>query len=160
MKKIIAASAMALALTTSASAGVTVGLGYAAGSGSDAGVRVPIDFDFGLRLEPELGLSTGSGTTGVLVGFGGYYNIVEVEKVNIFVGGRFGYSKTSYDVGPVTYDANTLNISALVGAEYFVVENKMSVAVQVGLGNTSYSGDLDADGTSGTTGAVVGRFFF
>jgi len=150
MKKIIAASAMALALTTSASAGVTVGLGYAAGSSNAqeaAGVRVPIDFDFGLRIEPELGFSKHLTTLAV----GGYYTFMKVEEVNIFAGGRLGFTKADYVTDPTG-----MSIQGLVGAEYFVVKNKFSVAAQVGL--ESASGDLNDN--FGTTGAVIGHFFF
>ena len=158
MKKIIAASVMALALTTGASAGVTVGLGYAAGASNAteaAGVRVPIDFDFGLRIEPELGFSKHLTTLAV----GGYYTLAEVEKVNLFVGGRLGFTKADY-----TTDPTGVSLQALVGAEYFLVEKKFSVGVQVGL--ESATGDLNKYNTYnsstnfGTTGAVLGHYFF
>ena len=156
MKKIIAASAMALALTTSASAGVNVGLGYAAGSSNAieaTGVRVPIDFDFGLRIEPELGVSKHLKTLAV----GGYYTLTQVEQVNLFVGGRLGLTLADYVTDPTG-----TSLQALAGAEYFLVDKKFSIAVQVGLEATA--GDLNKDWNNdsdfGTTGAVIGHFFF
>lgn len=161
MKKIIAASAMALALATTASAGVNVGLGYAAGASNATeatGVRVPIDFDFGLRIEPELGFSKHLTTLAV----GGYYTFMEVQKVNLFAGGRLGFTKSDYKYLNGS-DVTGLSIQGLVGAEYFIVENKFSVAAQVGL--ESATGDLTkygngGDANFGTTGAVIGHFFF
>ena len=158
MKKIIAASAMAMVLATGASAELNVGLGFAAGASNAeeaAGVRVPIDFDFGLRIEPELGFSKHLTTLAV----GGYYTLAEVEKVNLFVGGRLGFTKADYATDPTG-----ISIQALVGAEHFIVENKFSVAVQVGL--ESATGDLNkynsynSSTNFGTTGAVIGHYFF
>ena len=155
MKKIIAASAMALALATTASAGVNVGLGYAAGSSNAkeaTGVRVPIDFDFGLRLEPELGFGKDIYT----LAFGAYYTFMKVQNVNLFAGGRLGYTNVSTGFGGYTADISGTSFQGLVGAEYFIVENKFSVAAQVGL--ESAGGDLNDN--FGTTGAVIGHFFF
>ncbi len=156
MKKLIAASVMTLAMVTTASAGVTVGLGYAAGSSNAkeaSGVRVPIDFDFGLRIEPELGFSKHLTTLAV----GGYYTFMKVEEVNLFAGGRLGFTHADYATDPIG-----VSLQALVGAEYFVVPGKFSVATQVGL--ESAAGDLNKDfanGTNfGTVGAVIGHFFF
>ena len=148
MKKLIAASVLAMGMmTTAATADVKVGLGFAAGStaaNEAPGVRVPIDFDFGLRLEPELGFKDNVFT----MAFGAYYTVAKIEEVNLFAGGRFGYS--SFNVGSGT------SLQALVGAEYFVVPSKFSVATQIGL---EFIGGDQADNV-GTTGAVIGHYFF
>jgi len=152
MKKIIAASVLAMGLmTTTATAGVNVGLGLAAGASNAteaAGVRVPIDFDFGLRLEPELGFAKDIYT----VAFGAYYTFMKVEDINLFAGGRLGYTNASFG----SVDFSGTSFQALVGAEYFVVPNKFSVATQVGL--EAAGGDLNDD--FGTVGAVIGHYFF
>ena len=151
MKKLIAASVLAMGMmTTAATADVKVGLGYAAGSSAAKeapGVRVPIDFDFGLRLEPELGF----GTDVFTLAFGAYYTFMKIDEVNLFAGGRFGY--TSHSGGN---NRTGTTLQGLVGAEYFVVPNKFSVAAQVGL--EAAGGDLNDN--FGTTGAVIGHFFF
>ena len=160
MKKIIAATTVALALATTASAELRVGLGFAAGSSNAqeaSGVRVPLDFDFGLRIEPELGFSKDLTTVAV----GAYYTFLKIEEVNIFAGGRIGFTKADYPTDPTG-----TSIQGLIGAEYFLVANKFSIATQVGL--ESASGDLNKysnynsnkSGDFGTTGAVIGHFFF
>jgi len=158
MKKIITATAMAMVLATGAAAELNVGLGFAAGSSNAqeaAGVRVPLDFDFGLRIEPELGFSKHLITLAV----GGYYTFMKVEDVNLFAGGRLGFTKSDYATDPTG-----VSLQALVGAEYFVVPNKFSIAAQVGL--ESATGDLNkynsynSSTDFGTTGAVIGHYFF
>ena len=157
MKKVIVASLLTMGmLATTAAAEVNVGIGFAAGASNAweaAGVRVPIDFDFGLRIEPELGFSNHLTTLAV----GGYYTLAEVEKVNLFVGGRLAFTKADYVTDPTG-----TSLQALVGAEYFVVDKKFSVAVQVGLesANGDLNEDFDGDGSFGTTGAVIGHYFF
>jgi len=159
MKKIIVASVLAMGLmSTTASAEVNVGLGLAVGASNAteaAGIRVPIDFDFGLRLEPELGFAKDIYT----LAFGAYYTFMKVEEVNLFAGGRLGYTNVSS--GPIDFSGTSLQ--ALVGAEYFVVPNRFSIAAQVGLENAT--GGLNKSNnygntTFGTTGALIGHYFF
>ena len=150
MKKIIVATAMALSVLVPSVSALDVGIGFAAGASNAneaTGIRVPLDFDFGLRIEPELGFSKHLTTVAV----GGYYSFMKVEQVNLFAGGRMGITLSDYPTDPTGF-----SLQALAGAEYFVVEDKFSVAAQVGL--ESASGDLNNN--FGTIGAVVGRFFF
>ena len=149
-------------LATTASAELNVGLGFAAGASNAteaAGVRVPLDFDFGLRIEPELGFSKHLTTVAV----GGYYTFMKVEEINLFSGVRLGYTLSDLNY-KTSSDVTGMSVQGLVGAEYFIVKNKFSVAAQVGLESTS--GDLNKrnsydDNTNfGTTGAVIGHYFF
>lgn len=185
MKKVIAASVMAMALATGASAEVKVGLGFGIDAWSslsgplygaptpEATIRVPIDFDFGLRLEPELGFVLAEDEDpaekntyeGVTFAFGGYYNLWKVEKVNVYAGGRFGYTNGTRDRenklsgNTTTIDSDMVSLQALFGAEYFFVEN-MSFAAQAGFEvQKGSSGDEDFSST-GTTTTLVIRYFF
>ena len=152
MKKLIAASVLAMGMmTTAATADVNIGIGYGTGEKS---VRMPIDFDNGFRIEPDIGFGTDTFTIGV----GGYYNFAKVEKINLFGGGKIDF--TSRSNGGAS--SSSMDFAGLVGAEYFVVENKMSIAAQVGLGvkggdDTAYG---STDGSFGVTGGLVGRYFF
>ena len=152
MKKIIAASVLAMGMmTTAATADVNVGVGYGAGENS---IRVPIDFDNGFRIEPDIGFGTDTYTVGV----GGYYTIAEVSKINLFAGGKIDY--TSFTFG--NFNTSRMDFAGVVGAEYFVVENKMSIAAEVGLGlygGITYEHET-SDSAFGTTGTIIGRYFF
>ena len=161
MKKIITASVLAMGMMATSASALEVGLGYAVGAANSAeasGVRVPLDFDFGLRIEPELGFSKHLTTLAV----GGYYTFMKIEEVNLFAGGRLGFTKSDYNYINGN-DITGMSLQGLVGAEYFVVPKKFSIAAQVGL--ESATGDLTkwnngGDTDFGTTGAVIGHFFF
>ncbi len=153
MKKIILASLVAMSIVVSSvsAEGLKIGLGLSAGQSSlqeAPTIKVPLDFDFGLRVEPELGITDEYQTLGV----GAYYNVMQKKEVDIYAGGRLGYTIDS--------NANGITLQALVGAEHYLVENELSVALQVGL--EVMSGDR-YKGTNtpgfGTTGSVVLRYF-
>ena len=157
MKKIVLTSLLMLSILTSAAfaEGLKVGIGYGAGSSiafEASTIKVPLDFDFGLRIEPELGISEKLITLAV----GGYYGIMKVEGINVYAGGRLGLTKGDY-VG----DPTGTSLQAVVGTEYFLVDKKLSLALQVGL--EVASGDLNGSAYNnngyGTTGSITVRYF-
>jgi len=189
MKKVIAASLMALAFgATAATADVKVGLGFGIDALSSlsgaldgrttpqATIRIPIDFETGFRIEPEIGFSISTNEDNfekndyqaVTIGIGGYYKFWKVDKVNLYAGGRLGLSKgkreyTNKNNGASNYtnDVDAINLQALVGAEYFFVEN-MSFAAQTGLELRSATESRDdyEETSTGTVTTLVIRYFF
>lgn len=173
MKKLIAASAMALALVTTASAEMKVGVGLniadVLNGNGGATIRVPLDgLVKDVRIEPELGFGSGTDKGGSIdlessyftLACGGYYTLWNIDKVNIYTGGRFAIntksSETPNGLGGTNSQSGTgFSLQGLFGAEYFLVE-QFSVAAQAGIemNNDKFNSGF------GTVGHVVLRYFF
>ena len=151
-KSILALLVFVAMLTSSASADkLKIGLGVSAGPSSSneaPTIKVPLDFDFGLRVEPELGITDEYQTLAV----GSYYTFMKKDSVNVYVGGRLGMTIDS--------NANGTTLQVLAGAEHFLVEDKFSIALQLGLEVLSGDRYIAANVPGfGTTGNITLRYF-
>jgi len=171
MKKILASTILAAGvLTTAAQAEVKVGLGVdvfntysnpAATSGPGLGdtlgstpvVRVPVTFG-AWRVEPRIAYISGSTNNDnikttdtasfLALGIGGYYKLANEKNYNMFVGGHidsYGLTLNSGVSGAKDTEVSGLQVGAVVGVEYFMVENVFSLSSELGYAYTSTSVD-------------------
>jgi len=159
MKKMIIASFLMMSLAVSSAfalEGLKIGVGYGVGSNvamEASTIKVPLDFDFGLRVEPEIGITERLKTLAV----GGYYNLMEIEGIEMSAGGRLGFT-----LGDYSSDPTGISLQALVGAEHYLVKDKLSISLQAGL--EIATGDLNSkaiygDNGYGTVGLITLRYF-
>ena len=158
MKKIVHSVVVAaISLSTVAFADVKVGSGVALTSNGSS-VKVPLDINSKMRVEPEVAFGYKSDGDNSYTNFGlmaGVYLMSQpAKKINLFYGGKLGFSVSSSKVGSVSNSDTIVNLIPTAGFEYFL-DPKVSVGGEAGFGFGF--GDVT---NIGLTTATTLRYYF